>query len=370
MTFGRLILVNVSRHRVRALIGSAGIAFGVAAMLTVLSVVLGAIGMFEKILSTDSNYLVFERNVSDLFFSSVSVESVDALRQLENVAAANPILFGIVSSEENPVITCFGIESEDPRLADAEWLAGESSNFSKHDRRVYLGSRAAEFMGAKVGTTVAIGKMEIEVGGILKMASGFEDGGVFMPLGLAQEFFHREGFCSIVAIKLKDLSHSVSFKKTVADQFDELIALENEEFSQSYSQFKIMSATAWAVGVCAFLLGGMGVANTMLMSVFSRIREIAVLRVAGFSKKQVGLMIVGESLLLAIAGSIAGFGLGYLALLVMETLPQLNGYIQPSIELPIALGITAVAFVTSVAGALYPAYYAAKIQPAEALRYE
>lgn len=370
MTFGRLILINVLRHRVRASIGSAGIAFGVAAMLTVLSVVLGAIGMFEKILSTDSNYLVFERNVSDLFFSSVSTDSVEGLRAMDNVESANPILFGIVSSENNPVITCFGIEPEDPRLKEADWLAGDATNFTKDDKRVYLGSRAAEFMKAKVGEPVTIGKMQIEVGGVLKMASGFEDGGVFMPLGLAQEFFHREGYCSIVAVKLRDLDYGKEFERNITENYEDLIALENEEFSQSYSQFKIMSATAWAVGVCAFLLGGMGVANTMLMSVFSRIREIAILRVAGFSKGQVAGMIIGESLLLAIVGCVLGFALGYGALFVMTHIPQLNGYVQPVVELPVAIGIAAVAFVTSVAGSLYPAFHAAKIQPAEALRYE
>ena len=370
MTFGRLIVVNVLRHRVRALIGSAGIAFGVAAMMTVLSVVLGAIGMFEKILSTDSNYLVFERNVSDLFFSSVSTDSLSGIRALENVESANPILFGIVSSEENPVITCFGIEEGDSRLREAEWLAGDRSHFTDTDRRVYLGSRSAEFMKAKVGEKVAIGKMEIEVGGVMKMASGFEDGGVFMPLPLAQEFFHREGYCSIIAVKLADLGKGPGFEHVIADRYGDLIALENEEFSQSYSQFKIMSATAWAVGVCAFLLGGMGVANTMLMSVFSRIREIAILRVAGFSKGQVSAMIVGESLLLAVVGSIAGFGLGFGALFLMTHVPQLNGYVQPVVELPIAVGVTLVAFVTSVAGAMYPAYHASRIQAAEALRYE
>ena len=41
-----------------------GIGFGVAAMLTILAIVTGAIGMFERILATDSHYLVFERNVS------------------------------------------------------------------------------------------------------------------------------------------------------------------------------------------------------------------------------------------------------------------------------------------------------------------
>ncbi len=76
-----------------------------------------------------------------------------------------------------------------------------------------------------------------------------------MPLKTAQEFFHREGLSSIIAVKLKDKSQGLAFKEFVENRFSDLIALENEEFSQSYSQFKILSATAWAVGICAFLLG-------------------------------------------------------------------------------------------------------------------
>ena len=64
-----LVFLKLRRHRLRALIGVAGISFGVAAMLSILAIVTGAIGMFERILSNDSHYLVFERNVSDLFFS-------------------------------------------------------------------------------------------------------------------------------------------------------------------------------------------------------------------------------------------------------------------------------------------------------------
>ena len=67
MRFLTLIFTNLRRHRLRALIGVAGIGYGVAAMLTVLSLVNGAIGMFERILAVDSHYLVFEKKVSDLF---------------------------------------------------------------------------------------------------------------------------------------------------------------------------------------------------------------------------------------------------------------------------------------------------------------
>ncbi len=370
MSFLKLIFVNLTRHRVRALIGSAGIAFGVAAMLTVLSIVLGAIDMFERILSNDSHYLVFEKNVSDLFFSSVTNKDANEISKSDLVDTSYPILFGIVSSEDNPVITCFGISNEDPRLDDAEWLQGERSSFGTEENTIYLGLRAAEFAEVEAGEEIPIGKDVFRIGGILKLSNGFENGGVFMPLKTAQEFFHREGLSSIIAVKLKDKSQGLAFKEFVENRFSDLIALENEEFSQSYSQFKILSATAWAVGICAFLLGGMGVANTMLMSVFSRIREIAILRVCGFSKKQVAGMIIGESMLLATIGSLTGFVLGFIALRIMQDTPQLNGYIQPVAEPFILIGVAIVAFATSAGGSFYPAWRATKIQPADALRYE
>jgi len=367
---GKLIFVNIRRHRVRALISVAGISFGVAAMLTIISVVLGAIGMFQNILSTESNLVVFERNVSDLFFSSVPMDEVGELRALPNVETVAPMLVGIVQSADHPIITCFGVEESDPRIAKAKWLSGDRASFSKEPKRVFLGARAADFMKVSVGEKVQIGKGEFEVGGILQTKNGFEDGGVFMPLDLAQDYFHRENIASLATVKLKDTSATAAFKAEVTRRFPSLMALEDKEFNQSYSQFRILKVTAWAVGICSFLLGGLGVANTMLMSVFSRVREIAVLRVCGFSKWQVAVLVFGEAAVLAVLGVAAGFAIGVGGLEVMNAAPQLQGYVQAVIRLDILGAIAVIALITAVAGALYPAWFASKIQPAEALRFE
>ncbi len=365
-----LILTNLLRHRLRALIGVAGISFGVAAMLTILAIVTGAIGMFERILSTDSHYLVFERNVSDLFFSSVPQENTADIRALPQVESANAMLFGIVSSPGHPIITCFGLEPTDARLAKATWLSGSAAAFGARENEIFLGSRAAEFLKATQGQPVEIGKATFTVGGILKTENGFEDGGVFLPLPDAQKFFHREKIASIVAVKLRDTTTGPAFKTAVEAKFPGLMALENREFNQSYTQFKILHFTAWSVGICAFLLGGLGVANTMLLSVFSRIREIAILRVCGFSPGQVAALIFGEALAIALAGLALGFALGLIVLTTLEHIPQLHGYVQANLNPLILIGIIITATFTAIAGAIYPARYASKIQPAEALRYE
>jgi putative ABC transport system permease protein len=365
-----LVFTNLRRHRWRALIGTAGIAFGVAAMLTILAIVTGAIGMFQRILASDSHYLVFERNVSDLFFSSVTREQVEAIRARPEVASAHPVLFGIVSAPDHPVITCFGIQASDPRLAKAEWRAGSAADFGRRENEIFLGSRAAEFLGARAGQKLAIGRGEFSVGGIFKTENGFEDGGVFLPLAAAQEFFHRGDAASVVTVKLRNESLGSVFKGALEAAQPGIIALENREFNSSYNSFKILNFTAWAVGICAFCLGGLGVANTMLLSVFTRIREIAVLRVCGFSRPQVAALIFGEATAVAAAGVVAGFAIGGGLLAVLQRVPQFQGYVQASIQPLVLGGIVVTAFITAVGGAIYPARFAARIEPAEALRYE
>ena len=267
MIFLKLILTNLRRHRIRSFISIAGIAFAVAAMLTVVTILQGAIGMFSNILSSDSEIIVFERNVSDLFFSNVPASAAADIAKWSTVRHADPVLFGIVSSADHPIITCFGVTPQDARIRKATWLAGDRIDFGKNNNDVVLGSRAADFLNAIVGSTVPIGHGTFHVIGILKTANGFEDGGVFMSIAAAQGFFHKDG-SSVVTIKLRNKEDAAAFKAQIRQSYPNLIALEDSEFSHTYSQFKILKATAWAVGGCGLILGGLGVANTMIMSVF------------------------------------------------------------------------------------------------------
>jgi putative ABC transport system permease protein len=370
MIFFKLIVANLLRHRVRTLISIAGIAFSVAAMLAVVTILQGAVAMFSGILSSDSELIVFERNVSDLFFSNVPDDAVQQINAWPMVEHANPVLFGIVSSADHPIITWFGVTPVDARIRNARWLSGNRDDFGKNASEVVLGERAAEFLKAATGSQVEIGHGDFHVLGIVKMANGFEDGGVFMPLGVAQIFFHKERVSSVATVKLKSKDDAAAFKRSVKEKYPNLIALEDEEFNRSYSQFKILTATAWAVGGCGLLLGGLGVANTMIMSVFTRIREIAILRVNGFSHGQVAGIILGESALVSLVGAVAGLVLGWDAVFVLKFVPALHGYVDAHVSLSVLLAVAALALLTGVAGALYPAYYATRIRAVEALRFE
>jgi putative ABC transport system permease protein len=286
------------------------------------------------------------------------------------VLHVDPVLFGVVSSADHPIITCFGVTGADARIRKAKWVQGDPLQFAKDSDDVALGERAAEFLGAKIGDHVPIGHGVFHVIGILRTANGFEDGGVFMPLGSAQSFFHKEGNSSVITIKLRNKEDADSFKTTIKSKFPNLVGLEDAEFTRSYSQFKILKATAWAVGGCGLVLGGLGVANTMIMSVFTRIREIAILRVNGFSHLQVAAIVFGESAVVSLLG--AGFGLttGTCLLLILKRVPALHGYVDVSIHPFLMLIVIVLALATGIAGALYPAAYAMRIRAVEALRFE
>jgi putative ABC transport system permease protein len=131
-----------------------------------------------------------------------------------------------------------------------------------------------------------------------------------------------------------------------------------------------MKITAWVVGGCAFLLGGLSVTNTMILSVFGRIKELAIARVCGFSRGQIARMIFGESLLISVIGIASGWLLSKGVLILLRAIPQLQGYIEPNIGITELLGASALAIITALIGALYPAWYAAKLNPAAALRFE
>ena len=365
-----MIFTNLRRHRVRTAIGATGIALGVATMLSVVGLLGGAVKMFERILRSDSEMVVFEKNVSDLFFSNVPVDVVTGLEAQPFVREAQPVLFSIIAAPGRPVVTCFGIRATDGRLKKGKWLQGSAMAFRNDGEGVVLGERAAEFLQAREGGTVELGQAVYPVVGVVSLENGFENGGVFMPLLACQKAFHKEGVCSVVTVALAPGHGSSEVKAWMGKNHGKLTALENEEFSRSYSQFKIMKTTAWVVGGCAFLLGGLSVTNTMILSVFSRIKEIAIARVCGFSRGQVARMIFGESLLVSAIGTVAGWGLSAGGLRLLKAVPDLQGYIEPNIGWQEVAGAMGLAALTALAGAMYPAWYASRLKPAQALRFE
>ncbi len=144
--------------------------------------------------------------------------------------------------------------------------------------------------------------------------------------------------------------------------------------------FLIADGILAALGTVALLVASLGIANTLLMAVLERTREIGILKAIGARDREVALVFVGEAALLGIAGGalgcLFGWGAGEGASALVNAV-----YIVPeqgpdaaadlfAMPLWLAGGALGLALFLSLAAAVYPAWRAARVDPVRALRYE
>lgn len=139
-----------------------------------------------------------------------------------------------------------------------------------------------------------------------------------------------------------------------------------------------MNFISFAASLSAFAVAISGVAATMITSVVERIREIGVLKALGFKDSQVISMILAESIIMSIIGGVIGISLGIIGAhilasrgfelkmsaqsIIINAPPKIT-----ALSILRAIGLT---LLVGVIGGVFPAYRAAKIPPAVALRYE
>jgi len=130
----------------------------------------------------------------------------------------------------------------------------------------------------------------------------------------------------------------------------------------------------WMVMI-ALLVCGVGIVNSMLMSVTERYKEIGTMKCLGATDTSVLQIFLIEALLLGLLGGVIGAFAGWAAAIGIygfqfgagALFPGPGVFIEYLVYIGEAIGIAAI---LSVAAAAYPAFYAARLNPAEALRYE
>ncbi len=140
----------------------------------------------------------------------------------------------------------------------------------------------------------------------------------------------------------------------------------------------IMQALLGSVGGLALLVATLGVANTMMMAIYERTREIGVLKALGATSREVRRMFTADAILLGIIGGIVGVILGTLLGRLVDWIGHLYlesegvvGIGQMSIVPPwLAIGALIFAAFIGVLGGLYPAARAARLDPVVALKHE
>ena len=156
----------------------------------------------------------------------------------------------------------------------------------------------------------------------------------------------------------------------IEERWDDLMVARSGEPTKQDDMLAIYNSLGWFLGIFAILMGGLGMMNAMLMSVFERTREIGVLRALGWRRRQVMVMVCVESLALSLLSAGLGIllGVGLAALFQLD--PTMGSFLVAAYSPRLFLEVLALALGLGAIGGLYPAWRAANLRPIEALRYE
>jgi putative ABC transport system permease protein len=372
MSFFSIVWKNLWRHRTRSLLSAAGVAIGVAAGVAMAAIAVGFQRGLEGVHAARRTDMVLggtaNRNPMLSVFEQNHIADVAALPGVQAIARAD---WDILPMDDGPPTVVYGWEPGTYLWQHLSIREGKVRTDGDSESSIYLGTLCAEVLGKKLGDTVRIDRWELRVAAIFHSDALLENGAALLSLPVFQSILGREGRIKHVNIRLAAGMSPKQFeelRRTIQARFPGIGAFRASELASSNTGPRVFKAVSLATSGIALLIGTLGIMNTLLMSVFERTGEIGLLMAVGWRRGRVLAMVLLESLILSLAGALAGVTAAILAVRIMQSTELLRGKIEGAFSPGLVGAAFAVAAGLSILGGLYPAARAASLQPQRALR--
>ena len=356
MTWAELIGKNLLRRPARTVFTAAGVGLGVGLIVALLAITAGEHQTAADLLHVGrSDFGLFQSDVSD-FTRSLLPETLAAkIAREPGVAAVAKVKLLV---EGGTLV--FGLDPAEfayKRLVIVDGVRGDVL--------------AGDHSGLHVGETTRLAGRSFTVRGLYHSGDRFEDLGVVLPLHTVEALAQRPAEITSIGITVTPGQNVKQLANRLERRYPGIAAItEPGQAIKVDTSSRLIISTGWIVSLLALIVGGIGVTNTMAMSVFERTREIGVLRAVGWSVVRVALMILSEAIGICLLALAVGFALGVLAADLFVSHSELSGLITPVYDASTFAWGLAFALGVGLVGALYPTWRAVSLTPIQALRHE
>jgi len=373
-------------RRLRAALSALGIAIGIGAMVAVVGVSASAqANLLAEIDSLGTNLLTVTPGQTFLganeVLPSTAVPMIRHMQQVNSdvavyqVSGANVYRSPLVPVSETGGLGVVAAGENLPQvlgtsLASGHFLDRVSDGFPE----VVLGAEAASVLQiSQVGghVMVYLGNTWFVVVGILRpvLLDSNLDSEVFISLPVAERLFGTQPNPSEIYLRA-DVSHVPHVAGLLAPTADPQnasgvnVSRPSDTLEARAAAKGQFTTLLLGLGAVALLVGAIGIANIMVISVLERRGEIGLRRALGATKRHIWAQFLAESALLAALGGIAGLLLGAGATEIYSQAKN-EPFVVPLYAL---IAAPAAGFVIGALAGLYPAAKAAQLSPTEALR--
>jgi len=395
---------NIWRNITRSLVVIGAIVIGIWSIIFLVSMVNGMIESYiDNAIKNEVSHIKIHHpdfindKESKFFITDIATKKsiVDSITGVKAVSYKTVTNSMISSSHAGRGITAIGVVPKDELNVSGvsqKIVAGNYLSDTKKNQ-ILISKRTAKKLKVKLRSKVVLTFQNLEneiTMGAFRVIGVFETGNniydesvVFVRQKDINTLLEINGNGHEVAILINNLPELESIQTEITKMFPGLLVRNYKEVQPELALFQSQIKMAGIIYMVIFMLALIfGIINTMMMAVLERVRELGMLMSVGMNKVKVFMMIVVETILLAIVAAPVGLFLGYITTSYFnknginlffyseEGMKQFgfDKFIYPNVPTDTYWQLVVAVSVTALLGSLYPAWKAVRLRPVEAIR--